>query len=62
MMTLIFDRILLLPNQSINIHDIQSYLFDKTNICMKISIKPRFLFKICPKFLKIFIQNLVKAI
>ena len=40
MMTLIFDRILLLPNQSINIHNIQSYLFDKTNISMKISIKP----------------------
>ena len=40
MMTLIFDGILLLPNQSINIHDIESYLFDKTNIPMKISIKP----------------------
>ena len=37
MMMLIFDGILLLPNQSINI---QSYLFDKTNIPMKISIKP----------------------
>ena len=40
MMTLIFDGILLLPGQQINIHDIQSYLFDKTNIPMKISIKP----------------------
>ena len=40
MMTLIFDGILLLPDQSINIDDIQSYLFDKTNIPMKISIKP----------------------
>ena len=40
MMTLIFDGILLLPDQSINIHDIQSYLIDKTNIPMKISIKP----------------------
>ena len=40
MMTLIFDGILLLPNQHINIADIQSYLFDKTNIPMKISIKP----------------------
>ena len=40
MMTLIFDGILLLPNQQINIHDIESYLFDKTNIPMKISIKP----------------------
>ena len=40
MMTLIFDGILLLPGQQINIHDIESYLFDKTNIPMKISIKP----------------------
>ena len=40
MMTLIFDGILLLPNQHINIHDIQSYFFDKTNIPMQISIKP----------------------
>ena len=40
MMTLIFDGILLLPNQQINIHDIESYLFDRTNIPMKISIKP----------------------
>ena len=38
--TLIFDGILLLPGQQINIHDIESYLFDKTNIPMKISIKP----------------------
>ena len=40
MMSLIFDGILLLPGQQINIHDIESYLFDKTNIPMKISIKP----------------------
>ena len=40
MMTLIFDGILLLPDQQINIHDIESYLFDKTNIPMKITIKP----------------------
>ena len=40
MMTLIFDGILLLPDQHINIHDIQSYLFDKTDIPLKISIKP----------------------
>ena len=40
MMTLIFDGILLLNDQHINIHDIQSYLFDKTYIPMKISIKP----------------------
>ena len=39
-MTLIFDGILLLPDQQINIDDIESYLFDKTNITMKISIKP----------------------
>ena len=40
MMTLIFDGILLLPGQTINIHDIQIYLFEKTEIPMKISIKP----------------------
>ena len=40
MMSLIFDGILLLPDQQINIHDIERYLFDKTNIPMKISIKP----------------------
>ena len=40
MMTLIFDGILLLPDQQINIHDIESYLFDRTHIPMKISIKP----------------------
>ena len=40
MMTLIFDGILLLPNQSININCIQDYLFEKTGIPMKISIKP----------------------
>ena len=52
MTTLIFDGILLLPDQSINIHDIQSYLFDKTNIPMKISINR----------LKIFSQNLENRI
>ena len=40
MMTLIFDGILLLPGQSINIHDIEDYLFEKTSIHMKIFIKP----------------------
>ena len=40
MMTLIFDGILLLPNQSININGIQDYLFEKAGIPMKISIKP----------------------
>ena len=39
-MTLIFDSILLLPGQLINIADIEDYLFEKTNIPMKISIKP----------------------
>ena len=39
-MTLIFDGILLLPDQQINIHDTENYLFDKANIPMKISIKP----------------------
>ena len=40
MMNLIFDGILLLPKQSINIHDIENYLYNKSNIPMKISIKP----------------------
>ena len=40
MMTLIFDGILLLPNPSINITDIEWYVFDKAGIPMKISIKP----------------------
>ena len=40
MMSLIFDGILLLPNQSINIKDIKNYLYDKSGINMKISIKP----------------------
>ena len=40
MMTLIFNGILLLPNPSLNITDIECYLFDKTEITMKISIKP----------------------
>ena len=45
MMSLIFDGILLLPKQSINITDIENYLYNKSNIPMKISIKchyPRF--------------------
>ena len=40
MMTLIFDGILLLPGQAINIADIEDYLFVKTDIPMKISIIP----------------------
>ena len=40
MMCLIFDGILLLPKQSINIKDIENYLYNRSNIPMKISIKP----------------------
>ena len=40
MMSFIFDGILLLPKQSINIKDIENYLYNKSNIPMKISIKP----------------------
>ena len=40
MMSLIFDGILLLPKQSINIKYIENYLYNKSNIPMKISIKP----------------------
>ena len=40
MMSLIFEGILLLPKQSINIKDIENYLYNKSNIPMKISIKP----------------------
>ena len=40
MMSLIFDGILLLPKQSINITDVENYLYNKSNIPMKISIKP----------------------
>ena len=39
-MSLIFDGILLLPHQAINIYDIEKYLYNKSNIPMKISIKP----------------------
>ena len=38
--SIIFDGILLSPNQSIMINDIQNYLYKKTGIQMKISIKP----------------------
>ena len=38
-MSLIFDGILLLPKQSINIKDIENHLYNKSNIPMKISIK-----------------------
>ena len=40
MMSLIFDGILILPNQGINIKDIENYLYNKSNIPMKILIKP----------------------
>ena len=47
-MSLVFDGILLLPNQNINIFDIEKYLYEKTDVPMKISIKP---FKhYCEKF------------
>ena len=40
MMSLIFDGILLCPKQSIDINDIQHYLFIKSGINMKVTIKP----------------------
>ena len=40
MLSLIFDGILLLPKQSINIIDIENYLYNKSNIPIKILIKP----------------------
>ena len=40
MMLLIFDGILLIPKQSIDINDAQNYLYNKSGIKMKISIKP----------------------
>ena len=40
MMSLIFDGILLYPKQNINITDIENYLYNKSGINMKISIKP----------------------
>ena len=39
MMSLIFDGILLFPKQQIDIHQAQNYLYNKTGIKMKISIK-----------------------
>ena len=40
MMSLIFDGILLSPKQQIDINDAQNYLYNKSGIKMKISIKP----------------------
>ena len=56
MMSLIFDGILLAPSQQICIFDIQNYLFNKSRIPMKISIKP--LKEYFPKFGKSNIINL----
>ena len=39
-MSLIFDGILLLPKQCIDLHDIENDLYNKSRINMKISIKP----------------------
>ena len=39
-MSLIFDGILLLPKQIVDIYDIENYLYNKSGINMKISIKP----------------------
>ena len=39
-MSLIFDSILLLPKQSIDLYDVGDYLCNKSGINMKISIKP----------------------
>ena len=40
MMSLIFDEILLCPKQQIDIFDIEHYLYNKSRIPMKVSIKP----------------------
>ena len=40
MMSLIFDGILLLPNRTICIYDIENYLYNESGINMKILIKP----------------------
>ena len=40
MMTLIFDGILLSLGNNLNIFDIEKYLYNETDIPMKISIKP----------------------
>ena len=40
MMILIFDGVLLLPGNNLNIYDIENYLYNKTSIPMKISIEP----------------------
>ena len=40
MMSLIFDGILLCPKQQIDIFDIEHYLYNKSGIPMKVSIKP----------------------
>ena len=40
MMSLIFDGIILCPKQQIDLNDAQNYLFNKSGIPMKITIKP----------------------
>ena len=40
MLSLLFDGILILPNQGINIKDIENYLYNKSKIPAKILIKP----------------------
>ena len=40
MTSLIFDSIILLPRQQIDLNDIQNYIFDKSGTPMKVIIKP----------------------
>ena len=41
MSSLIFDGIILLPRQQIDLNDLQNYLIKKSGIPMKVIIKPR---------------------
>ena len=40
MSSLIFDGIILLPRQQIDLNDLQNYIFNKSGISMKVIIKP----------------------
>ena len=40
MSSLIFDGIILLPRQQIDLNDFQNYIFNKSGISMKVIIKP----------------------
>ena len=40
MTSLIFDGIILLPRQRIDLNDLQNYIFNKSGIPMKVIIKP----------------------